>query len=211
MAVVSEPIGIINLALDHVGQPSIATIDPPVTKTEIIMARHYDLNRRHMLRKGVWNFAKRRADITRQATAPLFDYTDSYILPNDFLRLLSIQGSSERFQNQAYDIQGRYVYVNAEGASSIHLRYIADVTDVALWDSAFTDLLILYLARSVAYTFTKDESVVKRLNDLIMVETPETFAVDGQERPPIRIQNSKYRDARLGSIISPGYYVDFEE
>lgn len=211
MAVVAEPIGVINLALDHVGQPPIATIDPPVTKTEILMARHYDTERRRLLRKGVWNFAKRRTSITLQADVPAFDFSDSYLLPNDFIRLLSVKGDKEVLQSQDYDIQGKYVFANAEGASSIKLRYIADVTDVALWDAQFLDLLVLYLARSVAYTFTKDEAVVKRLNDLIMVETPETFAVDGQERPPLRIQRSVYRDARMGSLQSPGYYVDFED
>lgn len=211
MAVVSSPVDVCNLAQDHVGQPPIASISPPGTDAEILIARNYDKNRRQLLRKGVWNFAKKRVLLSRDAAAPEFDYADRYLLPADYIRFLSVGGYSEKDQSKLFDISERYVLINNDGSASLKLRYIADITDVSKWDDLFINLLALYIARDIAYPLTKDEAVVKRINELISIETPDAFGTDGQERPPVRIQRSKWLDARRTGVISPGYYVDFEE
>lgn len=203
MAVPSSPIDICNLALDHFGERSIASINPPSTKPEITMARHYDQVRRELLRKYVWNFAKKRDSISRIGT-PAFDFPDKYQLPNDFIRLLSIGGETERTQKREYDIEGRELLCNGSGAASVTIRYIRDVEDVTKWDSLFIKCMGLSLALDTAYAFSKKKGDVERLNGLLTTELPDAVTIDGQEKPPIRIQYSKYLAARQGAGYSAG-------
>ena len=100
MGLPASKIDICNMALDYVGQSPVGNIDSPGTPTEILVARHYDDARQNVLRKYCWNFAKTRAKCSRNAT-PLFDYADSYQLPNDFVRFLSTNGVNDAGLNYA--------------------------------------------------------------------------------------------------------------
>lgn len=208
MAVATSAVDICNLALDMVGEAAISSIENPTTKAGRAVARNYDFARRTLLREVVWNFAKKYKVVTRSGT-PDFNYTDAYTFPGDFIRFLSFDGDSEEYQNQSYDIVGRDLYVNNGAAASIKLRYIADIQDVSKFEALFTRVLVLRLALDLAYTITKDERVIKRINELLTIEFPAATSIDGQERPPKRIQKSKYLQARQGGYSNtPGYYVD---
>src|SRR5882757_5096651 len=88
MAAPSSNTDVCNLALDALGLPPINSVDDPTTNTELVLSRHYDESRRYSLRRGVWGFAKDRATIARDGASPLFDFSDRYKAPNDFIRLL---------------------------------------------------------------------------------------------------------------------------
>jgi hypothetical protein len=201
MSLPLAPVDIVNLALDHLSQPPITSIDAPTTPEEEICARWYDQVRQMLLREYVWNFAKKRATITR-AGDPEFDFDDKYTLPNDCLRVLSIQGDIEVAQEQDYDIEGRYILLNNGGGSSITLRYISDVTDIQQWDVLFKNIVVLTLALRLAYKFTLKKGVVEQINALLKLDLAKAVSVDGQERPPRRIQRSKYLNARRSGVSS---------
>lgn len=208
--------GICNLALDYLGERgNVSDIENPTTDEEIVMARHYDTVRRGLLREYIWNFAKKRATISRTGT-PSFDYADEYLLPADCVRLLSISNSDVSYQSlrRDYDIEERKLLINASGAVSLRVRYIYDHTDVSKWDSLFLRLMALYLAEAVAYKFTLKKGVTEQINGMIAQLIPKTVSIDGQERPPRRIQRSKYISARRNSlyqvsVASP--YTVFDE
>ena len=202
-AVPASEVEICNLALDRFGERPIANIDNPQTTAEITMARHFAQVRQELLRKYVWNFGKKRASISRSGT-PEFDYADKYQLPNDFVRLLSVNGDTEVQQSKDYDIEGRELLIDASGAASIKIRYIKDVTDVSQWDSLFRTCMILSLALATAYQFTKKKALVDQINGLLAAELPDAVSIDGQEKPPVRIQRSKYLAARQMGGYSTG-------
>jgi len=201
----TSPVEICNLALDFLGQPSIADIEAPSTAAEGICARHYDQVRRQLLREWVWNFAKKRVTIFRSGT-PAFDFADQYALPNDFVRFLSAGGDREIDQGLDYDIEGRNLLTNSGGAASIGLRYIYDVKDPQQMDAAFINLLALALALKIGYKFTLKKGLVEQLSAQYAADLPKGISIDGQERPPRRIQRSKYHRARL--IGSTGNVAD---
>lgn len=206
MGLPAAPVDIANMALDLLGQPPVASINPPEnTDAAKLVARHYDAVRQAVLRKYVWNFAKKRITCTRNGT-PAFDFSDAYALPNDFVRLLSINGDTELQQTTDYDIQGRDILLNASGATSVKLRYIRDEKDVNKWDALFRNIVILTLASQCAYQLTKQKSVVERIEGLLKLELPDAVSIDGQERPPQRIQRSKAIAARtrlMSGVASP--------
>jgi len=210
MTVSTSAVAICNKALDLLGQKGeVTNIETPRTEQEIIFARHYDDTRQMVLRKYVWNFATERKRINRDPlNSPDFDYTDAYKLPNDFIRLLSFDDYQSLCEVE-YELSGGYLLLNNNGAASIRLRYIKDVTDVHKFDPGFKYLFSLYLAAAVAYKFSQKQTVLQRIYELIGVEEAKIISIDGQERPPRRVQRSKYLNARkrLGSSNSASPWI----
>ncbi len=195
----NSEVQICNKALDLLGQTaSIGNILTPTTDDEKICARHYHDTLDFTLRKYVWNFATHRAMISRDArNTPEFDYTDAYKLPSEFVRLLSF-GEHETLVDVDFDLSGGFLLLNNGGASALKLRYIRRITDVAKFDAGFKKLLTLYLAADLAYKFTAKQTVLERLYKLIEMEEAKVVSIDGQERPPKRVQYSRYARARRG-------------
>lgn len=196
---------ICNKALDILGQRAdIGNIETPTTENERVCARWYNDTLDFLLRRYVWNFAVARKIIARDMNAtPEFDYKAAYKLPPDFVRFLSVNGFSGNSLLD-YDIANGYIYLNTED-SSIKLKYIRRETDVSKFDSGFTQLLTLYLAVNMAYRFTNKQTVLDRLQKWIELEEAKIVSIDGQERPPKRIQRSRYRRARKGFYNSYSY------
>lgn len=203
MGVPTSPVHICKMAADQIGEAaeSINSIDPPSTETEKLFARHYDQTRRELLREFDWNFAKARDTAARDpdyvGTTGDFDYPDSYTMPNDCLKVLSIGGESEIDAKRCFDIEGRSILCDNDTADSLAIRYVKDETDVTLFDSLFIEALILKLALKCCFQLTKKKEIRAAINELFAEALPADVSVDGQERPPRRIQRSKYRDIRL--------------
>ena len=193
---------ICNLALDHIKQDAISSIDPPSTKTETVCARWYDPTRRAVLRKHPWNFAIMRTTLPRNSTDPDFGYSAAYDLPNNFVRLLTIGDDSVDDNRLKYQIENGQLLYNSDDTTALKVRYIYDHTNVAKFDALFIDILAVELAMRMAYKFTGGENSITRLAALLKAIAPEGYAVDGQERPPQRIERSRFLQARRGNRSS---------
>lgn len=194
-------VDICNLALARIGQKPIAAItgeDLPWPAD--IMARHYPMTRRRLLRgPRVYNFAKQYANLTADAAVtPAFGFGTAYKLPNDFLRLLGLGDVTINDDVDAalYDVVGRHIYTDEGNDDSLPIYYIKDETVVGKWDAIFVNLMRLELAMDVAFAFTLKPSLVKTLDDELKDVRLEAGAVAGQEKPPRRITRSKYVDGR---------------
>lgn len=207
MAIVEGPTDICNLALDAIGQTGISDVENPSTTTEEIMARHYDTVRRQLLSDWVWNFAKKRQLLSRSGSG-LFDYADAYALPNDFLRFISVNGFDEVTAERDYDIEGRNLLLNNGGAPTIRARYIRDVTDPQEMSAQFINIFALTLAVRVSYKFTLKKSLLEQLKQELAADLMKAVSVDGQQRPPRRVQRSKYLSARRTMSGGSGYYAN---
>lgn len=193
----NSPVDICNKALDLLGQvPDIGNIENPTTENEQICARWYYDTLDFLLRRYVWNFAIERVIVPRDVkNTPAFDYTDAYGLPSDFVRLLAIDGRDD-FANMDFDSAGGFLLLNNNNAPSVRLKYIKRVEDVRKYDSGFVQLFALYLALNLSYRFTQKQTTLERLFAWIEKEEAKVISIDGQERPPKRIQRSKYGKAR---------------
>lgn len=204
----ASPTDVCNIANDHMRQPHVANVDDPTTTEEEILSRAYDLQRRAVLEKAQWNFATAEATIPLAAPAPTVDYTDKYILPSDYLKLRYIGGFSVYERVFDYDIRENYILCNNGGAGSLDIVYVKDITDVSKWPATALNVLALEIALKTVYQFTGRASEVERIFGLVQKEWPDALSKDGQERPPRRVQYSKYMAARRGYISSnnPGLY-----
>lgn len=210
---VKTAVDICNMAMDHLNQKAdISNIKSPVTENEILCARHYYHVLEYLLRNYVWNFAKGRKVIMRDAlNTPEFDFTDAYKLPNDFLRLISYN-DHENLIGLQFDIVGEHLLLNNNNSPDVRLRYIKRVDDVKLFDSGFVELFSLYLALNLAYKKTAKQTVIDRLAKRIELAEAKIVSIDGQEKPPVRIQRSKYNRARnMVGTSSASKYLIFKD
>jgi len=196
MGAPTSKVDICNLAMDHIGGGIIVSVDTPTTEQEIKCARWYDATRRAILRGFPWTFARARRSISRDATAPSFGWADAYNLPNDLLRLNFIGDDSIIDYKQKYAMEGRQLLLNNSGEASINIGYTKDETDVGKFDALFIDLLAVEIAWRPTFAFTMKPSLKKALFEARDILRTEAKAVNSQERPPIRVERSKFKEAR---------------
>ncbi len=211
MAAPNSPIAICRLALDLLKQVSvISSITNPTTTEEKVCARWYDATRRALLRKHFWVFARTRATISRDSVTPAFGYADAYNLPTNFLRLHFIGDDSTNDYTKKYEIEGRQILLNNSNATSLNIGYIIDAATVSKFDALFVLLLAAELASNMAYSFTGKNTVIERLEATLLRLRTEAKAVNGQDRPPKRIQSSKFQNARRKLYSGAGKYTEFD-
>ena len=210
MAASNAPVDICNKALDFLHVEPISSIDAPETTEEEICARHYDDTRREVLRAFVFNVSNGFATLTEDTgfgTLPQ-GYTKAFALPNESIRVLRINGVdfSSPLRSHFYDIFGRHIVTRSVvGITDLNIEYIKDLTSVTIMDPLLIKLIALTLAMNIAYKFTLKNSVVDRVEKLLEKFELRAAAIDGQERPPRRIQRSKFLNSRrrLSNVAGP--------
>jgi hypothetical protein len=178
-----SPEGVCNLSLDLLRHSTlIVSISTPGSDEEALGARWYDATKRSILRMFPWNFARKRATVSRNATAPE-GYADAYDLPNDFIGIVFI---GEDIQDNVVDftVEGGQLLINNDGAASLAICYVWDITDVAKFDPIFLMLLVAELAVVFGNSLTginKSLAGMEKLRDRWEVKAR---AKNGQENPP---------------------------
>jgi hypothetical protein len=199
MSITSET-DIGNLALDLLSAGTVQDIVIPTTPTEELLNRWYDQTRKKVLREHPWNFAASRAVLAASGTAPAFGFSAAFPVPNDFIRLLTIQDSDGNdLQAKTYGFENvggqRCIVSNTEGGS-LRLRYVFDIQDVSRFDPLFIHLFAHELALAIAYKVTESNGNIERIGTIQQNAARMAKSIDGQENPPTIITRSKSIDAR---------------
>lgn len=206
-------VAICNLALDHLKQAPITALEGSnADQVSARCARWYPQTRRATLRIHPWNFAMTRIQVTPSLDyEPPFGFTHAYLKPNGFVRFIEFcdaDGRSRR--DQSYDMEGEYFLANGEDNESINMRFIKDIEDVSKFDPLFVQLFALDLAIILAPNFSSSEARVRTLMSLRQEALSQATAIDGQERPPRRVQRSKFIESRhRASAAGAGEYTNF--
>lgn len=193
---------ICNLALDLLDAGTVQDIDNPNNATEELLARWYDHARKLCLRQHPWNFAAKRAALASSVTPPNFGYTAAFPVPADFIRVLSVNDNDyfyDNFPTNHYGFEDNSILVGDglySSGDTLRLIYVCDFTNVARMDPMFIDLLAHEIALLIAYKVTSQNSNVERVNALADKRKALAMAIDGQERPPKRVQRSKMLASR---------------
>lgn len=136
---------------------------------------------REIARTHRWNCLTARADLPRDTTAPLFEWTYQYELPTNCVRLLSLNGYeySNSIQDD-YIIEGRKILTEADEAKITYVQY---TDDVGAYDPLFTEALVVLLASKLATIFRQDENLGLSLKSEYLRDVlPRARRVDGNER-----------------------------
>ena len=170
--------------------------------------RHYDIRRKELLRSHIWNFAKTEATLNLSATGSSNSYDNVYPLVQTYLRLISIGDVFVWTKNELYDIRSvsingsfkKCIVIDNNGAATLTILYIRNVVSVTEFDPLFTLLFKLELAKDIAPGITLKPSVKQSIDTGLADARLQARSIDGQERPPVRIQNSKFMNARRNKL-----------
>ena len=208
MAVTSKT-DICNLSQDLLSGATVQDIDTPLSALESLLARWYDQCRRKVLREHPWHFATKRLIIAASSTDPEFGYTAAFPVPNDFIRLLTVENSDgEEISPNNYQFEGNSILISTDSAS-VYLRYIYDIEDVSQFDPMFISYLTLDIALSTAYKVTESNGNIDRISQLLKQQGAMARAISGQERRPTRIQRSTNRSVRLNASSTISHRIIF--
>ncbi len=200
----NDPVSVCNLALSYLAEEFVTDIETPPAgdDTAALCKLHFPQVRRETLRSHTWNFAIRRATLAADATAPEFGFTAKYKTPPDFLRYMTkhdeLGGTllSNPVQGVDYEFEDGYLLTGSTTDGALRIRYIFDNEDVSSWDPLFIRLVAINLALSMARNFKSAPRAIDDLKNTLRELKAEAKAIDGQERPPIRKQTSKFLNAR---------------
>jgi len=194
-----------NMALSFLKVPAITSLDG---KDEVsrLCRLWYDSSRREILRKHPWNFAKKRASLSLCADAPAFGYDNKYKLPNDFVRLFFIGSENSGLVGIDYQIeQDKYLLINNYGAATLDIGYIFDEETVAYFDALFLKACALQLAVNLSYGLSGKTTLRTDCRNLLAEALGEARAINGQDRPPVRVTRSRVIGARRRYASGIGY------
>lgn len=193
---------VINRALIKIGANTIASPDEASEQARKALLV-FETVAQNELRRQAWSFAKKRATL-----APLAvptggdDFSTSFNLPGDCLRLVSLNGnwvftSIREITSDpvpSYAIEGRTLQTNDTTAKIV---YIADVTgNVALWDATFVEVMACRLAAEITQSINKNLSLKQSLKQDYMEALKEAKRTNAIELPPQTLPDDSWVLAR---------------
>ncbi len=158
----TSEVSLVNRALQKLGESGIEALDEDSPNARSMNTAYAPL-RDKLQRIYTWNFCKARASIAAQTEQTAYGTLNRYQKPNDFLRLMRNKESSEQDVRHDWTIEGDYIVT--EDSSPLQFRYIAKVTDTALFDPSFDEALATLIAKETCLDVTGSN---KRKNDLVM-------------------------------------------
>lgn len=145
-------VSIANRALQLLGAKRISSLsqDTPNARS---MSTAYAPVRDALLRKYQWNFCVKRASVAADPAEDTYEGLLRYRLPNDYARLLR-ETRTSFYRESRRDWQIENGFILTKDSAPLEFRYLAKVTDTALFDPLFDELLAAELAFQTVHDVT---------------------------------------------------------
>jgi hypothetical protein len=187
---------ICNLGLSTLGNyGTVSDIDTPTNDKEIVFSQWYDICRQFTLKLMMPNFALGREVVAQDGNSPAFGYVNQFDKPTNCLKVLGIGEVKDKENN--YAVEGEKILTNENFDSGMPVRFIKDITDVNKFSPEYVLLLADYLAAYTCMAITQDAAKAEKLKTALPAQINVASGLNAQENMPIRINRSKYRDARF--------------
>ena len=147
---------IANRALQKIGAGSLASFDDETPQADLVKAVYKSFVQ-NLLTKGNWHFATKKQQLTRLDETPVNEWTYSYTIPTDLLKLRALYNSSQVsiLSVNDYEIfEQRRIYTEE---TSLYADYIT-YTDESYWPYYFVEFVVAALAAELAYPITRSQS-----------------------------------------------------
>ena len=153
-------VSICNLALQKLGAARIVAMDENSRNAKSVNAC-FESQRDNEIRKYLWKFAKKRASLAASSVQPAFMYDNAFPVPSDFLRLIKPARLGLDWHLEQHE--GGLAILSNDGAP-LEVRYISRVTNPALFDPAFVEMLACKIAwhtcEDITQSNTKKEALM---------------------------------------------------
>lgn len=186
-----------NLALQMMGRGKFITALDEDSQAARVLRHQLPYARDAVLRAYPWNFAQRRKEIAASETAPAFEFSNAYDLPDDCLWCHTVyDGSAEDWK-----VENGQILTNM--GSPLYIKYTARVTDLATSDPLFFQALAARLAADCAVTITESQDKAAEMWRVYTAKLREARAVDAQEGQPEALPNGSWHDGRVWNEFAP--------
>lgn len=176
----ASKVDIVNLALALIGGKPILSFDDLNSKEATLARSTYDALRDDCLEAHPWRFATKRADLVKSATVPDFGYSSAWDVPNDCLRVLSIEGTGPG--GLSWVREGDLVLCDID--APCEARYIWRNEDVITYSPSFIKTFSQRLQAEWAEAITRNSTVQKTQFELADKARLTAGANSGQEGTP---------------------------
>lgn len=154
-------------------------------------ANVYASVRDDVLRMHTWNCATDRVVLAPLATGPVFDFTQQFALPGDWLRTIQVGYKSEPIE---YRMERQRILADVTALPLVYL-FRNDVEDT--WTTNLIHVMELALAAKLAYAVTSSTSVRDSFRDEFARELKVAKAIDGQDDPPEEFGSGTFLESRF--------------
>lgn len=193
-------VDIANQAIQLCGADTVLVTLDDVNKEARLCRNTYDVARRAVLQRHPWKFSIQRV-LWDQNTSivPAFEYTAAYPVPDDYIRLVSINDT----YNGPWVREGRYILIN--GSGQLRVRYVRDEQTVELFDPLFIDALIAELAARIVYPLTQSNDRLEAIVEAAKTALKHAKRADAIEQSVIGIEANTFVDSRITRMFDvPG-------
>ena len=143
---ITTAITICNSALMKLGADKISSLTQ-TTRAAVTCNTLYAYLRDELLGESPWRFATKRTTLYPNGTIPPFEYTQSYDIPDDCLRLLIPDDDSIKWV-----VEGNQILCNE---STLNMKYLFRNTDESSWDARFCEAFAWRLTMELALSLTQ--------------------------------------------------------
>jgi len=190
-----------NLALNRIGQTVLT--ETQFTADTLVNAKYcnlnYDQTRKALLRSHWWRFAGARATLTATTDETLGQWTYTWALPDDFLRMKywwDDNDTRKEVSLYSYELEGLTMMTNETPAK---IKYIKDEEDVTKFDPLFVEVLVLTLAMKIVMPITKSLKMKQDLQEELKPLMVRVRTIDKQEQNTVgRGEADTWNDALFG-------------
>lgn len=190
-------VAICNLALAAIGRGAQITSLDEASQAARACKLRYPYARDAVLRAYDWNFAAKRAELPKNATAPAFEYANAYDLPADCLIVRSVyDGEAEKWV-----VEGRQILTDM--GDPIFIKYTQRVEDPAQFDPLFVEALAQRIASDIAVQLSESVSRSQGLWQVYQAKLIEARRRDAQEGQPESMPQGGWLDARMSTGFAP--------
>lgn len=190
-------LSIVNNALTEIGEATITSMSQN-TRAARAASRIWEIEYAAALTRYRWNFARRRAVLAPDATAPAFGYTYRFLLPADCIAVIGTQNDLElnasyTSSRESHVVEGRYLLSDE---NPVNLYYIAKVDDLSTLNPDFVKVLSLQLAAALAYDLSTGVERVASIEGKLKEAVRQAKFSHAIQHTPERIEASSWVDSR---------------
>lgn len=178
---------IVNLALSWLGQGQINNINDNQNEAKIMKA-NYDLSLDKLLGEHAWTFALRQEILPPLGPAPTFGGGQQFQIPSDVIfvhrvfrpnnsTLQSISNLNQ-LQNARWERIGDKINASQE---TLWCLFVVRVTNTDMFPPAFVHALAARLAADTCLTFTENNRMAIRMEEMYEAKLTEAAVEDGRQ------------------------------
>ena len=140
-------------ALSFLGEAAILTLLDESTRARLCN-QHFEVIRDALLASHPWNFAKKRVSLVAVDTdAPVFDYSYTFALPSDYLRMVKVSPDWAEFEIQGADL--------VTDVADIDISYVHRMIDYGAYNPMFILAFEYKLAAAIAPVLKSDYKIAQ--------------------------------------------------